>query len=110
MKVLELHWNNIMSYGNKEQSIKFSNGELWQITGKSGAGKSVIMILMKLLFFGKTDGVKPTAIANRINKNGWIKGVVLVGNNTYVIERGFSPSSLSIYKNNVSLERAGLKN
>ena len=60
---------------------------MWQLYGKSGAGKSAIMSLPKLLFFGRVDTGKKGDIANRINKNGYLKGTVLKGKDTYVILR-----------------------
>ena len=68
------------------------------------------MSLPKLLFFGRVDTGKKGDIANRINKNGYLKGTVLKGKDTYVIERTFSPDSLSLYKNGVEIDKAGKKN
>lgn len=85
-------------------------GKLWQISGRSGAGKSAIMCLPKLLFFGRVEGVNNTDIANRINKNGYIKGTIIKGKDTYIIERTFSPNSLTLYKNGNEIDKAGKKN
>lgn len=111
MYILDLEWRNIFSYGNELQRIDLGEtGKLWQLYGKSGAGKSAIMSLPKLLFFGRVDTGKKGDIANRINKNGYLKGTVLKGKDTYVIERTFSPDSLSLYKNGVEIDKAGKKN
>ena len=105
MKIKNIKWRNIFSYGNKEESLDFGdNGTLWQLTGVSGAGKTSLLSIPKLLFFGKAedDDGKPISvndIANWINKKGWIRGEVESGSDTYVIERTFSPSSLTVYKN-----------
>ena len=115
MKIKSIKWRNIFSYGNKEESLDFGDeGTLWQLTGVSGAGKTSLLSIPKLLFFGKTedDDGKPISvndIANWINKKGWIRGEVESGNDTYVIERTFSPSSLTVYKNGEQIDRAAKK-
>ena len=111
MRIIELQWRNLFSYGNDVQTLDLSDGgKLWQVAGRSGAGKSVIMSLPKLLFFGRTDGVSANSVANRINKNGWLRGVVAKNGDTYVIERTFSPSGLTVSKNGVEIDKAGKKN
>lgn len=115
MKILKIEWRNIFSYGNKIETLDFGEtGQLWQLSGRSGSGKSSLLAIPKLLFYGKTEGsdgkpVKIGAIANRINKNGWIRGTVMNGNNTFIIERTFSPQSLVVYKNGENLDKAGLR-
>lgn len=116
MKILKLEWRNIFSYGDDITSIDFGDeGKLWQLSGKSGAGKSSLLAIPKLLLFGKTEGsdgkpVSVNEVANRINKKGWIRGTISKGNDVYVVERTFSPSGLTIYKNEENLDMAGLKN
>lgn len=115
MKIKSIKWRNIFSYGNREVSLDFDDeGTLWQLTGVSGAGKTSLLSIPKLLFFGKTedDHNKPISvndIANWTNKKGWIRGEVVSGNDTYIIERTFSPSSLSVWKNGEQIDRAGKK-
>lgn len=110
MKINNIEFRNIGSYGNKIHRLDFSDdGILYQISGRSGMGKSTILNLPKLGFYGKIDKVNKNDIANRINKNGWVKIDVNNGNDNYVIERTFSPSSLKVYKNGVDLEKAGIK-
>lgn len=110
MKINNIEFRNIGSYGNKIHRLDFSNdGLLYQISGRSGMGKSTILNLAKLGFYGKIDKVNKNDIANRINKNGWVKIDVNNGNDNYIIERTFSPSSLKVYKNGVDLEKAGIK-
>lgn len=110
MKINNIEFRNIGSYGNKIHRLDFSDdGILYQISGRSGMGKSTILNLPKLGFYGKIDKVNKNDIANRINKNGWVKIDVNNGNDNYIIERTFSPSSLKVYKNGVDLEKAGIK-
>ena len=116
MKILKLQWRNIFSYGDDITEIEFGDdGKLWQLSGKSGSGKSSLLSIPKLLLFGKTEGgdgkpVDVADISNWINKKGWISGVVVKNNDTFVIERTFSPSTLTITKNGTPIDKAGMKN
>ena len=116
MKIVKLQWRNIFSYGDDITEIEFSDeGKLWQLSGKSGSGKSSLLSIPKLLLFGKTEGgdgkpVDMADVSNWLNKKGWICGTIVKNNDTYVIERTFSPSSLTITKNGEPLDKAGVKN
>lgn len=115
MKFEKIEWRNIFSYGNKIETLEFGNkGQLWQLAGRSGSGKSSLLAIPKILLYGKTEGsdgklIKIGNIANRINKNGWIKGTIKKGKDIFIIERTFSPQSLIVYKNGENLEKSGLK-
>ncbi len=115
MKIKCIRWRNIFSYGNKEEVINFSDeGALWQLSGISGAGKSSLLSIPKLLLYGKTedDKGKPISvneISNWVNGKGWIQGEIESDNDLYVVERTFSPSSLIVYKNGEQIDRAGKK-
>lgn len=116
MKIVKLQWRNIFSYGDDITEIEFSDeGKLWQLSGKSGSGKSSLLSIPKLLLFGKTEGgdgkpVDMADVSNWLNKKGWICGTIVKNNDTYVIERTFSPSALTITKNGDPLDKAGVKN
>ena len=116
MKIVKLQWRNIFSYGDDITEIEFSDeGKLWQLSGKSGSGKSSLLSIPKLLLFGKTEGgdgkpVDMADVSNWLNKKGWICGTIVKNNDTYVIERTFSPSALTITKNGTPLDKAGVKN
>lgn len=115
MRIEKIEWRNIFSYGNKIETLDLgSEGKLWQLSGVSGSGKSSLLTIPKLLLYGKTEGsggktMKLSAIANRVNKNGWIRGTIKHNQDTYIIERTFSPQSLTVYKNGQDLDKAGLK-
>lgn len=111
MKLKYLEFKNIGSFGEKLQTIEFpSDGHLVLIKGPSGVGKSTYLNITKLLLFGKADGIPKNAVANRVNRNGYIKGIVTEGEKTYIIERGFQPTYLNIYKEDgTSLDMVGVK-
>ena len=68
MKINNIEFRNIGSYGNKIHRLDFSDeGILYQISGRSGMGKSTILNLPKLAFYGKIDKVNKNDIANRID-------------------------------------------
>ena len=111
MKIKYLEFKNIGSFGEKLQTIEFpSDGHLILIKGPSGVGKSTYLNITKLLLFGKADGIPKNAVANRVNRNGYIKGIITEGEKTYIIERGFQPTYLNIYKEDgTSLDMVGVK-
>lgn len=110
MKIEKIEFKNLFSYGEQAQEINYDNtGKLILLKGQSGAGKSAILSLPLLLLYGKLEKVPKTSIANRINKNGWIKGTIQQGQHTYIIERKFSPNSVTVYKDGMNIENYGTK-
>ena len=120
MKLKSIQWRNIGPYGNKLQKLELSeDGGLWMVLGKNGHGKSFVVNLPKILYYGKLDGFRKEEIANRLNKHGWVKGEIETSPGTHVmIERNISPSDLVVHKyrkgeepteeNNIG--KAGIKN
>ncbi len=110
MKIEKIEFKNIFSYGEQVQTINYDDsGKLILLRGKSGAGKSAILSLPCLLLYGKIEKIPKPAIANRINKNGWMRGTIKQGQHTYVIERKFSPNSISVWKDGENIENYGSK-
>ena len=57
MKITKLEFKNIFSYGDETTTIEFGNDpKLWQLSGKSGSGKSSLLSIPKLLDNGKSRG------------------------------------------------------
>lgn len=91
-------------------TIEYSDsGKLILLKGRSGCGKTSILSLPCLLLYGKLEKITKSSIANRINKNGWIKGEIVNGGHTYIIERSFSPNKLTVYKDGDNIENFGSK-
>lgn len=116
MKIKNIEWRNIKSYGNKIQRIEFPDqGGLWMLLGKNGNGKSTLLELPKILYYGRLNDVKKEDIANRLNKHGWIRGEVEIKpGHDIIIERTFAPSNLTVYKKTdnekIDIGKAGISN
>jgi DNA repair exonuclease SbcCD ATPase subunit len=112
MKLVKISWSNIGPFGNKLQTIELQDeGGLWMVLGKNGNGKSFLVNLPKVLYYGKLDKFKKDEIANRLNKHGHIKGLIETKPGVEIeIERSFSPSELIVYKNSDDIGKSGIVN
>lgn len=110
MKIEKIEFKNLYSYGEQTLEINYDDtGKLILLKGISGSGKSAILSLPCLLLYGKVGKFPKTAIANRINKNGWMRGTLKQGQHEYVIERKFSPNSVTVFKDGVNIDNYGSK-
>ena len=108
MKFESIEFKNVFAYGDEVQRIDYSSdGKLILLKGQSGAGKSAILSLPILVLYGKLTKVTKSAIANRVNKHGWVRGTIIKGQHKYVIEREFSPNSLKIWKDDEEVDLFG---
>lgn len=110
MKIKSIEFKNLFAFGEELQTITYGDsGNLVLLQGKSGVGKSGILQLPTLLLYGKLPKIPKPAIANRINKNGYLKGVIESHGITYEIIRTFAPNSISITKNGIDVNNFGVK-
>lgn len=110
MKIKSIEFKNLFAFGEQVQTINYEDsGNLVLLQGKSGVGKSGILQLPTLLLYGKLPKIPKPAIANRINKNGYLKGIIESRGITYEIVRTFSPNSISISKNGADINNFGVK-
>lgn len=58
------NFKNVLS----EKTYSFDKGELFHLTGSSGAGKSSLLEAFEWVIFGKTTGIKPRAHKNLLPK------------------------------------------
>lgn len=61
------------------------------------------------MLYGRIEKTPKNSIANRVNKNGFIRGELTAGSHKYVIERGFLPNTLKVFKDGVDIENIGIK-
>lgn len=107
MKFKSIEWKNLFAYGEETQRIEYEDGKLVLLKGTSGSGKSAILSLPALALYGKLEKLNKSSIANRTNKNGWLRATIEKGGHTYIIERGFSPNNLQVFKDGVNIESYG---
>jgi DNA repair exonuclease SbcCD ATPase subunit len=108
MKFESIEFKNVFAYGEETQRIDYtSDGKLILLKGVSGAGKSAILSMPTLVLYGKLKNVAKSGIANRVNKHGWVRGVIKKGQHEYVIEREFSPNSLKVWKDGEEIDSFG---
>ena len=100
MKVKSIEWRNIGPFGNKLQRLDLAeDGGLWMVLGKNGHGKSFLVNLPKIGYYGRLEGFRKEEIANRLNKHGFLSMKVETSPGTFVtIERSISPQDLRVYK------------
>lgn len=111
MKILKLEWKNFSSYGNKKQSLSFTEANgLFQIIGENGAGKSSISQVITFGLYGKIEGKKLSDIPNRINGHAEVTIEFESNGNIIKVERGLEPSYLNLYLNGIIYDQAGSRN
>lgn len=112
MKLKNIEWRNVKSYGNVLHQINFSDsGGLWMVTGVNGGGKTVILDIPKVLLYGKIDKFKKEDIANRFNKHAYLRGEIQTAPDTIIeIERSISPTNLIVRKNGEDIGKSGITN
>tara|TARA_Y100000389_G_scaffold204849_1_gene260150 strand:- start:10543 stop:12231 length:1689 start_codon:yes stop_codon:yes gene_type:complete len=103
MKFKEIRWKNILSYGNKLQSYKFTNKpKLVHIQGENGAGKSSIKETLTISAYGKSAIRKMKDIPNWINKTAYtFVDFETTNGDQVILERGIDPNFHRISVNGV---------
>ena len=104
MKILELQFKNILSYGNKLQSFKFTDEPaLILVEGENGAGKSSIKEALTVGLYGKSAIRKTKDIPNWINQNAYtnIKFITSTGE-LVELSRGIDPNFSNIEINGLA--------
>lgn len=107
MKFKNIEWKNLFAYGEEIQHIEYEDGKLVLLKGASGSGKSAILSLPALALYGKLEKLNKSSIANRTNKNGWLRAVIEKSGHEYIIERSFTPNNLQVFKDGVNIESYG---
>lgn len=70
---------------------------MMQLLGSNGFGKSSLIRTFKCGIYGETEGIVMSDIANSVNGNCVLIHTIIVKNNKWRIERGFSPNYVKVY-------------
>ena len=111
MKIKNIEWRNVASYGNKIQKLELTEKTgLIQVVGENGVGKSTISDVITFGLYGKLEGKKLKDIPNRSNKNSWMKISFEQDGKTYEVERGLEPSLFQLSIDGSIYDQAGKNN
>lgn len=111
MKIKRVLWRNITSYGNRVQTIDFENNPgFYMLLGENATGKSSFLSCITFALYGKVNNKKLKDIANRKNKNGWVRIELESKGRQIVIERGVAPTSLDVTVDGKRYDESGKKN
>jgi DNA repair exonuclease SbcCD ATPase subunit len=111
MKIKRVLWRNITSYGNRVQTIDFENNPgFYMLMGENATGKSSFLSCITFGLYGKVNNKKLKDIANRKNKNGWVRIEMESKGRQIVIERGVAPTTLEVTVDGKRYDESGKKN
>ena len=108
MKIEKITFRNFGSYGNKTLDLQMPEDPgFFLIQGKNGNGKSTLSDVIKFGIFGKLENKKLKDMANRLNKNAYVKVELTTSKGPVVIERGIEPGFFKLFVNGIELDKAG---
>lgn len=111
MKIKRVLWRNITSYGNRVQTIDFENNPgFYMLMGENATGKSSFLSCITFGLYGKVNNKKLKDIANRKNKNGWVRIEMESKGRQIIIERGVAPTTLEVTVDGKRYDESGKKN
>jgi DNA repair exonuclease SbcCD ATPase subunit len=108
MQIQKVTFRNFGSYGNKTLSLDIpSDPSFFLIQGKNGHGKSTLSDVIKFAIFGKLENKKLKDMANRLNKNAYVKLEMMTRKGKVEIERGIEPGFFKLSVNGTEIDKAG---
>lgn len=111
MKIKRVLWRNITSYGNRVQTIDFEkNPGFYMLMGDNASGKSSFLSCITFGLYGKVNNKKLKDLANRKNRNGWVRVELESKGRQIVIERGVAPTKLEVTVDGKLYDESGKKN
>jgi DNA repair exonuclease SbcCD ATPase subunit len=101
MKILELSFKNILSYGNCLQTLTFDDEpKLILVEGENGAGKSSIKEALTVSIYGRSAIRKMKDVPNWVNRNAFTNIKFLTNSGDQVdLSRGIDPNFSNIEVN-----------
>lgn len=110
MKIERVSFRNFGSYGNKLLTLEIPpEASLALIFGANGGGKSTLSDIIKFAIYGKVDNKKLKDLANRLNKNAFVKIDLQTSHGPVTIERGIEPGLFNLTVNGNRIDKAGKK-
>ncbi len=108
MQIEKVTFRNFGSYGNKTLSFDIpQDPSFFLIQGKNGHGKSTLSDVIKFAVYGKLENKKLKDMANRLNKNAYVKIELLTRKGRVEIERGIEPGFFNLKINGEAIDKAG---
>lgn len=108
MQIERVTFRNFGSYGNKTLTLDIpSDPSFFLIQGKNGHGKSTLSDVIKFAIFGKLENKKLKDMANRLNKNAYVKLEMVTRQGRIEIERGIEPGFFNLKVNGDNIDKAG---
>lgn len=105
----KVRWKNLLSYGETFTEIVLDRSPSTVITGTNGTGKSSVLEAICVALFGKPfRKINKDQLINTKNGKGLLTEIELdVGQDSYLIRRGFKPSIFEVFKNGVLQNQPG---
>ena len=108
MKIESVTFRNFGSYGNKTMTLALpENPSFFLISAKNGQGKSTLSDVIKFGIYGKLENKKLKDIANRLNKNAYVKIILTTNKGLVEIERGIEPGLFNLKVDGKAIDKAG---
>jgi len=108
MKIERVTFRNFGSYGNKTMTLEIPDDPgFWLIQGKNGHGKSTLSDVIKFAIFGRLEHKKLKDMANRLNKNAYVKVEMITRKGRVEIERGIEPGFFKLKIEGREIDKAG---
>lgn len=107
MKINQITFSNLLSYGNKRNIVQFDDDKkLIGITGQNGQGKSSVLDAICFALYGNPfRKINKPDLINRINdKELYVKVEFENRGNNWIIERGISPNFIKVYRDDEEIQ------
>lgn len=111
MRIESIEWRNFNSYGNVTQRIDLpAQGELYNLHGHNGAGKSTIAEVLTFALYGRVEGKNKSDLVSRANKSMWCRVRMRCKGKEVVVERGVAPVVFEVTIDGGVVDTAGTAN
>lgn len=110
MRIVSISFRNFGSYGNRTLTLDLPEiSSFFLVQGKNGHGKSTLSDVIKFAIYGRLENKKLKELANRLNKNAYVKIEMTTSKGKVTLERGIDPGFLEVKINDKKLDKAGKK-